>query len=306
MAGVISRSAAATAAGSILRRIVSYPPPSSCPARSLSAAAAVEVDFYDSEWEEEEERERGRRRTPPTAKDMWREMEGRGVQWVFMGRPGAQKHAHATRLAELLEVPYISMGTLVRQELDPTSSLYMKIANAVNEGKLVPEDIIFGLLSKRLEEGYHRGETGFILDGIPRTRVQAEILDQIADIDLVVNFKSVEDCLVKKHFGSHICAHCGKSFYSSDSESTSQNPCLATRTRHTLLKSSAATDTKVSMEKFHIYTEQSKLLEEYYRKQKKLLNFHVAGGPGETWQGLLAALHLQHIDVANSSRKLTI
>lgn len=45
--------------------------------------------------------------------------------------------------------------------------------NAVNQGKLVPEDIIFGLLSKRLEEGYSRGETGFILDGIPRTRIQA-------------------------------------------------------------------------------------------------------------------------------------
>lgn len=43
----------------------------------------------------------------------------------------------------------------------------------MNQGKLVPEDVIFGLLSKRLEEGYCRGETGFILDGIPRTRIQA-------------------------------------------------------------------------------------------------------------------------------------
>ncbi|CAL5405836.1 unnamed protein product [Camellia sinensis] len=59
-------------------------------------------------------------------------------------------------------------------------------------GVLVPEDRIFGLLSKRLEEGYSRGETGFILDGIPRTRIQAEILDQLADIDLIVNFKCTE------------------------------------------------------------------------------------------------------------------
>lgn len=43
----------------------------------------------------------------------------------------------------------------------------------MNQGKLVPEDVIFGLLSERLEEGYYRGETGFILDGIPRTRIQA-------------------------------------------------------------------------------------------------------------------------------------
>jgi adenylate kinase len=44
-----------------------------------------------------------------------------------MGRPGPQKHAHAARLAEVLAVPYISMGTLVRQELSPTSSLYKKV-----------------------------------------------------------------------------------------------------------------------------------------------------------------------------------
>lgn len=43
----------------------------------------------------------------------------------------------------------------------------------MNEGKLVPDEVIFALLSKRLEEGYYRGESGFILDGIPRTRMQA-------------------------------------------------------------------------------------------------------------------------------------
>jgi len=46
-------------------------------------------------------------------------------------------------------------------------------------------------------------------------------------------------------------------------------------------------------------------LEDYYRKQKKLLNFEVAGGHGETWKGLLAALHLQHINALSSSQKLT-
>lgn len=56
----------------------------------------------------------------------------------------------------------------------------MKIANSVNEGRLVPEEIIFGLLSKRLEERFYRGETGFILDGIPRTRLQAVSLNLFA------------------------------------------------------------------------------------------------------------------------------
>ena len=55
-----------------------------------------------------------------------------------------------------------------------------------------------------------------------------------------------------------------------------------------------------------IYFPQSKPLEDYYRKQRKLLDFEVAGAPGETWQGLLAALHLQHVNAVNSSsQKLT-
>ncbi|WOK96598.1 putative adenylate kinase 7, mitochondrial [Canna indica] len=281
-----------SAARSLLRQMVAPH------RRTFAAAALAEVEYW-TEWEEEEIRGRERRMEEAARGER---ME-RGVQWVFMGSPGAsQRHVHATRVAEILGVPYISMGSLVRQELNPRSPIYKKIANAVNEGSLVPEEIIFGLLSKRLEEGYQRGETGFILDGIPRTTIQAEILDQITDIDLVVNLKCVEDCLVKKHFGDLICSHCRKAFDASNSESTCLNPCLATRSRHAQLKPYPAVDIKYSrMEKFHVYSEQFKLLEEYYRKQDKLLDIQVTGGPGETWRGLLVALHLQHMDTASFS-----
>ncbi|PKA54787.1 Adenylate kinase, chloroplastic [Apostasia shenzhenica] len=364
---VICRRSAAAAAGFLARRIAS--------AQTLrpfgASAAAVELDF-ESDWEEDY---RFSNRSPASplataATAKWGELEGRGVQWVFMGTPGARKHLYASRVAQLLDVPYISMGNLVRQELHPHSSLYIKysflitnheldlnygeavnvasainygwksplsfssrrfrrarnggvderclmsrdeckqdgkatlIANAVNEGKLVPEDVIFGLLSKRLEEGYCRGETGFVLDGIPRTCIQAEILDQIAVIDLVVNLKCREDCLVKKHLGKDICAHCGRSIDAHNSDLNSLNPCLATRS-HSEINSSCNMDQN-RLEKLRTYAEQNKQLEEYYGKQNKLLNFYVDGRLGETWQGLLAALHLQQLDVASLSQKLTV
>ncbi|KAJ4807780.1 adenylate kinase [Rhynchospora pubera] len=233
----------------------------------------------------------------------------RGVQWVFMGTPGVQKRLYAARMAHLLDVPYISMGTLVRQELHPTSSIYLKIANSVNEGRLVPEEIIFGLLSKRLEERFQRGETGFILDGIPRTRLQAEILDGMVDIDLVVNFKSKDETIIKKQIEGEIgtCSHCGKPFNRSQPETTRCNPCLATHTQHAQVHSSAVVGLDGSrFDRIHLHSEQSKLLEDYYREQRKLMNFQVSGGPGETWKGLLAALQLQHIDAPNSPQKLTV
>ncbi|KAK9090158.1 hypothetical protein Sjap_023335 [Stephania japonica] len=255
-------------------------------------AAALQVDY-------EEEEEYGIAGNGPVT-EMGASAPERGVQWVFMGSPAAKKRVYAQRLSKLLEVPYISMGGLVRQELDPRSSLYKQIVNAVNQGKLVPEDIIFGLLSKRLEDGYCKGETGFILDGIPRTRYQAEILDQIADIDLVVNFKCTEDCLMNKQFGGVLCSHCKETLGVGKWSSSN----LPLQLQQSPLK--PANKGNAQMEKLKIYTEQKKPLEDYYRKQKKLIDFQLASGPADTWQGLLAALHLQHMNAAiHSSPKLT-
>ncbi|KAK5820498.1 hypothetical protein F383_11187 [Gossypium arboreum] len=241
--------------------------------RSFGSAAALELPDED-EYYEYEQAHRDRRSAQPKI-DVDGSATDRGVQWVLIGEPGVKRHAYAERLSKLLEVPHISMGTLVRQELNPHSSLYKQIANAVNEGKLVPEDVIFALLSKRLEEGYYGGENGFILDGIPRTRIQAEILDQITDIDLVVNFKCTEEYMLK----------------SSESE---------------VLHIGSSKDVGTSWKKnVHVYSEQAKSVEDYYSKQKKLLNFQVSAAPADAWQGLLAALHLQHINALTSSQKLT-
>ncbi|KAL4377494.1 hypothetical protein GQ457_02G012350 [Hibiscus cannabinus] len=241
--------------------------------RSFGSAAALELP-YDDDYYEYELAHRDRRSAQQKI-DVDGSATERGIQWVLIGEPGVKRHAYAERLSKLLEVPHISMGTLVRQELNPRSSLYKQIANAVNEGKLVPEDVIFALLSKRLEEGYYGGENGVILDGIPRTRMQAEILDQITDIDLVVNFKCSEEYMLKTSESGVL--HIGNS-----------------------------KDVGSSWKKnVHVYSEQAKSVEDYYSRQKKLLNFQVSGTPADAWQGLLAALHLQHINALTSSQKLT-
>ncbi|KAL3340978.1 hypothetical protein AABB24_025504, partial [Solanum stoloniferum] len=219
----------------------------------------------------------------------------RGVQWVIMGDPMAQRHVYAQWLSKLLDVPHISMGSLVRQELHPRSSLYKQIADAVNQGKLVPEEVIFGLLSKRLEEGYCSGESGFILDGIPRSKIQAEILDKTVDIDLVLNLKCAEDLVSKKDKSTGLYPPLEFLRRGASGISTSRQP----EGGH--FRPSSIMD-DVSRKNLHVHAEQVNPLEEYYRKQRKLLDFQVAGGPGETWQGLLAALHLQHRNAVGSTQ----
>ncbi|KAL1211254.1 putative adenylate kinase 7 [Cardamine amara subsp. amara] len=249
--------------------------------RSFGSAAALEFD-YDSD---DEYLYGDDRRFAEPRLGLDGSGPDRGVQWVLMGAPGAWRHVFAERLSKLVEVPHISMASLVRQELNPRSSLYKEIASAVNERKLVPKSVVFALLSKRLEEGYARGETGFILDGIPRTRIQAETLDQIAQIDLVVNLKCSEEHLVNR------------------------NPLNETAlSRQEFLSSMlhSAVAIKARRESFGVYAEEVKPLEEYYRKQRKLLDFHVDGATStETWQGLLEALHLKQANLA-TSQKLTV
>ncbi|CAO2826196.1 unnamed protein product [Amaranthus hypochondriacus] len=102
--------------------------------------------------------------------------KGRNVHWVFLGCPGVGKGTYATRLSKLIGVPHISTGDLVRDELSSSGSLSRQIADIVNQGKLVSDEIIVDLLSKRLEAGEAKGESGFILDGFPRTIRQAVVL----------------------------------------------------------------------------------------------------------------------------------
>ena len=93
--------------------------------RAFGSAAAVQYDYDDYEEEHEERR-------PVNAMidtECW--APECGVQWVMIGEPGARRHVYAERLSKLLQVPHISMGNLVRQELSPRSSLYNQVCFVV-------------------------------------------------------------------------------------------------------------------------------------------------------------------------------
>lgn len=89
-----------------------------------SAAAQLQYD-YDDYYEEEDHQLLRHEPKPMVGTDGW--VPERGVQWVLMGDRGVKKHVYAERLSKLLEVPHISMGSLVRQELNPRSSLYKQV-----------------------------------------------------------------------------------------------------------------------------------------------------------------------------------
>ncbi|XP_042461370.1 probable adenylate kinase 1, chloroplastic isoform X1 [Zingiber officinale] len=226
------------------------------------------------------------------------------VQWVFLGCPGVGKGTYASRLSRLLGVPHIATGDLVRDELASSGPLSKQLAEIVNQGHLVSDEIIINLLSKRLEDGGNKGESGFILDGFPRTTRQAEILEGVAEIDLVVNLKLREDALFAKCLGRRICSQCRGNFNiaSVDIKGEHGRPGITMAPllppEHCMSKLIARADDteEVVKERLRVYYEMSKPVEEFYRKRGKLIDFDLPGGIPESWPMLLQALDIDDHD----------
>ncbi|XP_021730645.1 adenylate kinase 1, chloroplastic-like [Chenopodium quinoa] len=228
------------------------------------------------------------------------DLSSRNVQWVFLGFPGVGKGTYASRLSSLLGVPHIATGDLVRHELSSNGPLSHQLAEIVNQGKLVSDEIIISLLSKRLETGEARGESGFILDGFPRTIRQAEILEGVTDIDLVVNLRLPELALIEKCLGRRICGQCGKNFNVASINIKGENgmpdismaPLMPPSQCASKLITRADDTEAVVKERLLVYSEKSQPLEEFYRNRGKLMEFDLPGGIPESWPKLLEALNL--------------
>ncbi|KAL7109829.1 hypothetical protein ACP275_06G200100 [Erythranthe tilingii] len=226
--------------------------------------------------------------------------KGRNVQWVFLGCPGVGKGTYAARLSTLLGVPHIATGDLVRQELSSRGPLSSQLAEIVNQGQLISDEIIIDLLSKRLENALVKGETGFILDGFPRTVRQAEILEGVTDIDLVINLKLREEALIAKCLGRRICSECQGNYNvacidikAEDGNPRMYMPPLLPPPQCESKLITRADDTElVVKERLRVYNEMSRPVEDFYRSRGKLLEFDLPGGIPESWRKLLRALNL--------------
>ncbi|CAM8954808.1 hypothetical protein QQ045_017301 [Rhodiola kirilowii] len=233
----------------------------------------------------------------------------RNVQWIFLGCPGVGKGTYASRLSKLLGVPHIATGDLVREELSSSGPLASTLADIVNQGKLVSDELIIKLLSKRLESGEAKGESGFILDGFPRTINQAEILDEVTDIDLVVNLKLREDVIVAKCLGRRICSECGKNFNVAHIDVKEENgnpgmcmaPLLPPAHCSTKMVTRADDTEEVVKKRLQIYNDMSQPVEEFYRCRGKLMDFDLPGGIPESWPKLLHVLNLEQPESKRSA-----
>lgn len=135
---------------------------------------------------------------------------------VFLGPPGSGKGTQAKMLAEKLKVPHISLGDLLREEVRRASEIGRRAKEIMNAGNLVPDELTIELTRQRTNAADCKN--GFILDGFPRSEIQANALDSILKdagrkIDKVIYFQVSEDQVVDRLSGRRSCKSCGAVYH---------------------------------------------------------------------------------------------
>lgn len=147
---------------------------------------------------------------------------------VLVGPPGAGKGTQAQLIAGRLHIPHVSTGDIFRQNVSEMTELGRQAKAFMNAGDLVPDEITVAMVRDRLAKP--DAHAGFILDGFPRTRVQAEQLQVTLaeldeDLDVVLEMKPDDDELVRRLSGRRTCQGCGRIWHVDYDPTAVENKC---------------------------------------------------------------------------------
>ncbi len=133
-----------------------------------------------------------------------------------MGPPGAGKGTNAKRIASFYKIPHISTGDMFREAIKNKTSLGELANSYMSKGLLVPDEVTIGLVKERLSRDDCKD--GYLLDGFPRTMVQAEALTELSNeigrpITNVLNIVVPESILIDRICGRRVCKVCGAPYH---------------------------------------------------------------------------------------------
>lgn len=204
---------------------------------------------------------------------------------MLLGAPGAGKGTQAERLAAEFGVPHISTGDILRAAVAQGTAMGRKAQEYMDAGRLVPDEVVIGIVRDRL--GDADAESGFVLDGFPRTVAQAEALDrELAamekNLDVVVNIAVSEEVIVRRLSGRRSCGSCGH-VCNVESDPAAAERCGVCGGELVI----RADDRPETIKKrFDVYREQTAPLVRYYRERDALLDIDGSQDPDEVFENI--------------------
>jgi adenylate kinase len=187
---------------------------------------------------------------------------------ILIGPPGAGKGTQARVIENAFGIVQLSTGALLRAAIESGSELGRKAKKVVENGELMPDDVMVSIVSDRVDEPDCRN--GFILDGFPRTVAQAEALDEMLagkglKLDHVVEIGIEDDLLVDRLTGRFECATCGEGYNDKFKKTAADGVCDKCGGTE-FIRRADDTEEKIRT-RLAIYHEQTRPILPYYRER---------------------------------------
>jgi adenylate kinase len=211
-----------------------------------------------------------------------------GVRLILLGRQGAGKGTQCARLSRHYVIPHISTGDILRGAVAEGTELGLKAKEIMDEGGLVPDDIMIGIVAERLDRA-DASARGYVLDGFPRTVPQAEALDDITlrkPIELLVDLEVPRELVLTRLAARRICQDCGTNYTATGLE---RPPWLCEVCGGDVVQRTDDTEDAINR-RLDLYETQTKPLISYYEERGLLAVVDGVGTPDHVTTRLVAAI----------------
>jgi len=205
---------------------------------------------------------------------------------ILLGAPGAGKGTQAARLARSRGLPHVSTGDLLRDSIARGTALGSKAKGYMDKGELVPDQLVLDMLADRVAAPDARD--GYVLDGFPRTEVQARALEQRLgprDQLRVVNLEVSHDTIVQRAAGRLFCANkaCGRIYHAQAAPPREPGVCDACGGE---LQQRSDDKPDVVRERLRVYHEKTAPLVRFYEQRRVLTSIDGERSPDEVFARL--------------------
>ena len=210
------------------------------------------------------------------------------MKLILLGPPGAGKGTQAEILNKKLGIPTISTGNILRAAVKNGTPVGLKAKEYMDAGKLVPDEVIIGVISERLAEA--DCQNGFILDGVPRTIPQAEALEKAGiSFDAVVSIEISDEEIVERMAGRRVCTACGAPYHVKNMPHKVEGVCDACGGK---LEARADDKPEVVRDRLQVYHKETAPLKDFYAARNLLKTVDNQPTVAETTTAILNALGL--------------
>lgn len=199
------------------------------------------------------------------------------MRLILLGPPGAGKGTQAQRIVDKHGIPQLSTGDMLRAAVAAETEVGMRAKAVMDAGNLVSDEIVNAIVSERLDDP--DCSNGFILDGFPRTLVQAdatEVMLKAKDkaLTVVIELRVDDKELVRRVSGRYSCAQCGSVYHDTDKKPLSEGVCDKCGSTHFKRRPDDNAETMI------------KRLEVYYKETSPLIGYYYAKGKLKTVDGM--------------------